>query len=450
MMVDMREVLRQVATAPKGRVGRKRFVSPRPVAPVATASGDRLATLTAAAATLSREGNRAAARQLYSKALNLVDSSGKGSFGLLLQLAELHAVDAQHERAATCYLRALDLYPTGEEGVRPRVEVTGALGEQLFRHGNLQSAHRFFGLAATETNDADLQWHLRHRSISCLWLMRDVAGAETALAELRGTRKLSPANEERLHRLGAEMGRTLHDAKSAQKHLKALLKLAKQNNNAALELESNLMLGDVNLMEGELEQARKCFLKAERVAGTDKMSLARAQSGLGAVAARKGQWEEGREIWRRLLNVMKEETPSALRSRVEADLIHRIALSYVGEGKKDSGLPLWRAAVESVEAVGVMDSSQNDVVRHAKAVIVCCVHAANGSPPHTEQPPKEAGKKESEDGDEKEPEEVLTAMQTVRQTLLSEHMLERVFRKRLEHPQPIAFESLWPSFPKRY
>jgi len=85
------------------------------------------------------------------------------------------------------------------------------------------------------------------------------------------------------------------------------------------------------------------------------------------------------------------------RWRTEAELIHRLALSWVAEGRPEAGLPLWRAAIEAADHIGTAAPTRLDQVsksvkaccfdllppplkqvRHAKAVIGCCINAARG------------------------------------------------------------------------
>lgn len=100
--------------------------------------GPRLVT---AARDLARQGLRAAARQLFAKALNLQESDKRdadknSAFSILCSLAELHAADAQHQQAASCLIKALDRYPTSQdETVPPRALITMQLGKQLLLDG---------------------------------------------------------------------------------------------------------------------------------------------------------------------------------------------------------------------------------------------------------------------------------------------------------------------------
>jgi hypothetical protein len=91
---------------------------------------------------------------------------------------------------------------------------------------------------------------------------------------------------------------------------------------------------------------------------------------------------------------------------------------------------LWKAAIEAVESVGKIDALMQDQVRHAKAMIGCCIHGARAS-------------------EQARPEE-LSAEETVRETVQSSQLFERVFSKKLENTKKFTFESLWPGFTRRF
>ena len=444
--------------------------------------------LVGAAERLIGEGHRAAARQLLAKALGMLEGAeaegergegegeregegGEGErggevgvggkkrvFGLTLRLADLHARDGQRQQAISYYLRALDAYPQGAAvagDAPPRVLLTESLARELFGDGQIQSAQRFFELAVAETSDAALQWRLRHASLACLWAAREVGAAEKLLAELK--RAKTGAEPMLLHWTAGEMQATLENGAAAERHLRALAAEARREGATRVEREARLLLGEVLLSMRRPEAASKAFRAAQKMTAEKKkeekkkegeeeqqeeemearVADARAKSGLGACLAQRGRRDEARTMWREAMQELKEGTPAtgatAGQKRAEADLIHRLALSWVDEGKKESGLPLWRAAIEAVESVGTLDKLLGDQVRHAKAAIGCAIHAARGGPAEGPRPAEE-----------------LTAMQTVKEALCSEQMFERVFKKRLEKADTkIAFDTLWPGFANR-
>ncbi len=247
----------------------------------------------------------------------------------------------------------------------------------------------------------------------------------------------------------------------AEKHLKTVLRLAKKSGDVGLVLESHLLIGDALLLQRAPDSATRSFRAAARLVANvssassassassgDSVSTssasdvgviasARASGGLAAVALQLERREEAREMLRRALGSLKELPPSAARLRAEADLIHRIALSWVAEGRRDSGLPLWRAAIEAVDGVAALEPASADQTRHAKALIGCCISAAKG-----------AGRRE---GDEVRGENELSAAETVSQALQADQIFERVFRNKIERPEArFSFESLWTGYSGRF
>ena len=110
----------------------------------------RAETLAAAAQTQEADGRRAVARQLYAKCLALQEDTSPHTLSLILTLARLHGEDGQHKQAINYYLKALDRFPDEPDQDMPRAAVTQALGRQMLRDGQCESAQRFIELGMAE------------------------------------------------------------------------------------------------------------------------------------------------------------------------------------------------------------------------------------------------------------------------------------------------------------
>ncbi len=195
------------------------------------------------------------------------------------------------------------------------------------------SAQRFFELGAMETTDRKLQWKLRFWTTMCVWMLRDIGATESLLAEL--TRKQANGELEKLHQLAAEVNRTLYRTSEAEKHVKTLMRLAKKSGNLTVMAEAQLLMGDLMLIEQSTVRGTRSFKSVIKLLGSQKndLLLARANSGLAACAAQMGKLEEARGAWRQVMNSVKDLPITAASKRLEADLIHCIALSWVDEGR---------------------------------------------------------------------------------------------------------------------
>ena len=195
----------------------------------------------------------------------------------------------------------------------------------------------------------------------------------------------------------------------------------------------------------------------------------------------RGDAGKARDVLRGLLDGLNEEDHAACveTARVKADVIHRLALSFVQEGNKSAALPLWKAVIERVNEVEDLDASLADQVRHARALIIACIHASKNTNVHTiEHDEADAGNEDgvtvmaagvgssteqrAEEDSSMTPEvrklvekrlndlEYLDeAKKSLQAALESPDMYKRVFEDRLERPKT-TFESLWPGFTNRF
>ena len=450
-------------------------------------AASRVETLLSAAQTQESDGKRAVARQLYVKCLALLDESSDEVFSLALTLARLHGLDGQHKEAISYYMQALDRFPSGVCET-PRAAVTQALGRQMLRDGQSKSARRFFdlGLSELKLGEEGLRGELQFDAALCAWMMRDLEAAVEQLADLRNKK----VSHDRLaiQRLAVEMRRTLADYESLEGELTTLSRLAhtiviSDNGTSSQErAEDSIREGSYRTAELLLVTQRpKEALKAAQIAAATLKEFATGKPQIDlALTVRNncimagawsllGQGDKARQRLREdleLLNVNRQMSVEELRAK--ADVIHGLALSWVQEGNKNAALPLWRAVIETVNHVEEADASLADQTRHARALIISCIHASKNTHTHVVNI-EDSGQEEQHDfvesdNDSQQPltpevrkllekrlndlEYLDEAKKSLQSVLESPEMFDSVFQKRLEEPK-ISFESLWPGFIKR-
>lgn len=436
---------------------------------------------------------------LLFQGLALCGDDSVEAFGLALTLGRLHGEDRQFKQAIPYYLRALDLFPTAASSsspATPRAAVTQALGRQLLGDGQCQSALRFFELGQSEVVDPQhvgLKAELLFHASLAAWIMRDIDGASAKIDDLlsSGTKGLPSSVKIQAQRLLVEMSRTLYDFPTLETQLKTLIRGLRREMGTTsdklrrLELESSLREAHYLAAEGSLAMhepyaAMKAIRVAEKVCESmpapskaeELLVRVRNNSVVAGCLTLLGEGDRARTILRRDWDSLSENNgpPTALSGRVKADVIHRLALSWVYEGNKAAALPLWRGVIETVSEVEESDASMIDQVRHARALVISCIHASKTNNVVTISSEEEAassgsspsGSVEAEAENAMRPEvrklvekrlddleSLDEAKKSLQEALESEVMYHRVFKARLESPK-ITFESLWPGLVDRF
>jgi hypothetical protein len=121
---------------------------------------------------------------------------------------------------------------------------------------------------------------------------------------------------------------------------------------------------------------------------------------------------------------------SALVYQCKADLVHRLAQSWVLEGDKHSAQSFWKAVIETLNRVEQLDPSLVDQVNHARAIIISSVYLAKVKLDHDTS-------------------DLPVVQESIREALDSDLILETVFKPKLVEGQ-VTFESLWPGFSRRF